>query len=167
MKSKKPQNSTVHGMIIEKGEKYCTDLDKLLGALDGIPLNYKWLVSYPECSTFTKETHDLFEKKYCILSGEELTAAAKDAYQFIWGTFSAFAPDTPDEEILKYPLPENDMYPGFWKLPLTIQHPLAQIEIVAFDSSLTLVLTKDIVLPEKFRQVYPLSQDLAEHNAKL
>ncbi|MBE6609780.1 MAG: hypothetical protein E7634_03840 [Ruminococcaceae bacterium] len=170
MKSKNqktPQNSSVRGMIIKKGESYYTDLYKLLDALDSIPLNYKWLVSYPECSAFTKETQALFEKEYCIISGDELTEIAKDTHQFIWGTFSAFAPDTPDEEILKYPLPKNDMYPGFWKLPLTVQHPLAQIEIVAFDSSLTLVLTRDIDFPEKFQQVYPLAQDLAEHNAKL
>ncbi|MBQ9692999.1 MAG: hypothetical protein IJV70_07585 [Clostridia bacterium] len=80
MKSKNqktPQNSSVRGMIIKKGESYYTDLYKLLDALDGIHLNYKWLVSYPECSAFTKETQALFEKEYCIISGDELTESQK------------------------------------------------------------------------------------------
>ena len=157
----------IQGVIIEKGETYYTDLYKLLDSLDGLHLNYKWLVSHTECSTFDNETYELFDNKYVILSGDKLMAAAKRSHQFWWGTFSAFDPSISDDEILKYPLPENDMYPGFWKLPLTIQHPLAQMELVAWDASLTLVITKDIALPEKFRQFYPLARDLAEHNAEI
>ena len=156
----------IQGVMIVKGESYHTDLYKLLDSLDGLYLNYKWLVSNTECIAIDKAINDLFENKYIILSGEALMAAAEKTHQFWWGTFSAFEPSVSDEEILKYPLPENDMYPGFWKLPLTLQHPLAQMELVAFDASLTLVLTKDIALPEKFRQFYPLAQDLAEHNAE-
>ena len=157
----------IQGVIIKKGEPYHTDLYKLLDSLDGLYLNYKWLVSHTECfAAIDKATLDLFENKSVILSGEDLMAAAKKTHQFWWGTFSAFDPSVSDEEILKYPLPENDMSPGFWKLPLTIQHPLAKMELVAWDASLTLVITKDVALPEKFRQFYPLAQDLAEYNAE-
>jgi hypothetical protein len=77
------------------------------------------------------------------LSGSELTAiVGHEDFQWICAVFSAFEKDIPLETILKHPLPYADGNPGFWKNPLTIQHPLAQIEIVAFDSSLTLFLSR-------------------------
>ncbi|MBB6713395.1 hypothetical protein [Clostridium gasigenes] len=38
------------------------------------------------------------------------------------------------DEILKYPLPYADGYKGFWKNPISLQHPLVEIEIVPWDS---------------------------------
>ena len=33
-------------------------------------------------------------------------------------------------------------YDGFWKNPVSIQHPLAELEIVAWDSTLTLLISR-------------------------
>ncbi len=157
----------VYGTIIRKGEQAYTFLKKLFESIDNIQLNYKWLISYPECNTFD-EIQKIFDKEYCILTGKELTDLVnKEDFQWEWGTFSAFDPSTSDEDILKYKLPRNDMYPGFWKNPLTIQHPLAKMEIVAFDSSLTLIFTKDFALPESFKEFYPLAEDLELLNRSL
>lgn len=110
----------------------------------------------------------VLENEYCILTGKELTYLVnKEDFQWIWGTFSAFDPSTSNEDILKHKLPENDMYPGFWKNPLTMQHPLSKIEIVAFDSSYTLIFTKDFALPEKFKEYYPKAEDLELVNRSL
>ena len=67
----------------------------------------------------------------------------------------------------KNKLPENDMYPGFWKNPLTMQHPLSKIEIVAFDASYTIIFTKDFALPEKFKEFYPKAENLELLNCSL
>ena len=158
----------IYGTIIQKGEKYYTFLKKLFESIDNIQLNYKWLISYPECYPFDKDIQKTLEQEYCILPGKELTDLVnKEDFQWIWGTFSAFDPSTADKDILEYKLPENDMYPGFWKNPLTIQHPLAKIEIVAFDSSYTLIFTKDFTLPERFKEFYPLAEDLGLVNRSL
>lgn len=155
----------IYGTIIQKGEKYFTLLKKLFDSINNIQLNYKWLISNPECWDRDEDIQKLVENDYYILTGKELTDIVDKAdAQWIWGTFSAFDPATPDEEILKYKLPENDCYPGFWKNPLTIQHPLAKIEIVAWDASLTLIFTKDFVLPESFRDFYPYAEDLEKVN---
>ena len=151
----------VYGRIIQTGEKSYTYLRKLFESIDNIQLNYKWLISYPTCYPYDKDIEKLFESEYCILTGKELTDIVnKEDFQWIWGTFSAFELSTSDEEILKYKLPENDMYPGFWKNPLTMQHPLSKVEIVAFDASYTLIFTKDFLLPRKFKEFYPQSEDL-------
>ena len=158
----------VHGTIIQKGEKYYTYLKKLFESIDNIQLHYKWLISYPECYSSDKDIQIMLENEYCILTGKELTnLVTTEDFQWIWGTFSAFDPSTPDTEILKYKLPENDMYPGFWKNPLTMQHPLSKIEIVAFDASYTLIFTKDFALPEKFKEFYPKAEDLELVNRSL
>ena len=110
----------------------------------------------------------MLENEYCILTGKELTDLVnKEDFQWIWGTFSAFDPCISNEDILKYKLPENDMYPGFWKNPLTMQHPLSKIEIVAFDASYTFIFTKDFALPEKFKEFYPKAENLELLNCSL
>ena len=69
-------------------------------------------------------------------------------------------------EILKYELPCADGYTGFWEKNLTIQHPLASVELVAWDSSGTLLISREAALIRRFREVFPLSEDLKEHNEK-
>ena len=155
----------IYGTIIQKGEKYYTYLKKLFESINNMQLNYKWLISYPECYPLDKDIQRMLESEYCILTGQELTDLVnKEDFQWIWGTLSAFDPEMPDEDILKYKLPENDMYSGFWKNPISMQHPLSKVEIVAFDSSLTLIFTKDFTLPEKFKEFYPESEDLELFN---
>lgn len=156
----------VYGRIIRKGEKQYTYLKKLFDSIGNIQLNYKWLISYPECYPRDREIEKLLEGSFCILSGKELTCMVeKEDFQWIWGTFSAFDPSTSNEEILKHKLPENDMYPGFWVNPLTMQHPLSKMEIVAFDSSCTLILSRDFVLPKSFKDRYPKAEDLESINS--
>ena len=59
------------------------------------------------------------------------------------------------------------IFNGFWKEKPSIQHPLARIELVAWDSGLTLFISKDEDLVNRFRNAFPLSRDLEEDNAKL
>lgn len=151
----------VYGVIISKDEKFYTHLKKLFNALNNIQNNYKWLLSNYECYPSDSAIQELLKNDYCILRGEEFTALVnKEDFQWIWGTFLAFDPSVSDEEILKFQLPENDMYEGFWQVPLTMQHPLAQIEIAAFDASYTLILTKDFCVLETLKKTYPQAEDL-------
>ena len=152
----------IYGVIIDKGEKYYTYLKKLFHAMNNLQENYKWLLSNYECYPSDESIQNLLEDDFCILSGKEISALVeKEDFQWIWGSFLGFDPSVEDQEILKQSLSEDDMYEGFWKLPLTIHHPLAKIEIVAFDSSFTLVLTKDFSLLETLRETYPQAKDLA------
>ena len=47
-----------------------------------------------------------------------------------------------------------------------IQHPLAEIEIVAWDSSCTLFMSKNEGLAEAFMEAFPMSEDLERYNLR-
>ena len=155
----------MYGAILRKGEEYYTYLYRIFTGINMVQKDYNWLltdiVAYPE----TKEYQDLFSKEYCWLSGEELTnIIEKEDFQWIWGVLSGFDKNIDIEEVLKYSVPYADGYEGFWGNPLSLQHPLASIEIVAWDSSLSLVISKNKQIIDNIRLVFPLSEDLEVYN---
>lgn len=157
----------VYGAINEKGEKFYACLSKLFDVIDNAQLNYNWLITACECNGSNRVEEECLKQGYCWINGEELTTIVQGQYiQWIWAVLSGFEKDIPLEKVLEYPRPKADGYPGFWYNPISIQHPLATIEIVPWDSSLTLFFSKDKKLVDKFRAGYPHSEDLTIHNAR-
>lgn len=157
----------IYGAINEKGEKYYTYLPKLFDAIDNAQKNYNWLVTACDCNVQNRVEDEYLKQGYCWISGEELTKVVHEQHiQWIWAVLSGFEKDIPLEKVLEYPYPDADGYPGFWHNPITIQHPLAKVEIVPWDSSLTLFFSTDAELVAKFRAGYPQSEDLTIHNAR-
>ncbi|MVX67087.1 hypothetical protein GKZ28_25890 [Clostridium chromiireducens] len=153
--------------ILEKGEHYYTYMDKIFNAIENEQLKYNWLITDCECHPEDKSIYEMFSKEYIWISGKQLTEIiSKDDFQFVWGVFSGFSPEIILEEVLRYDLPFADGYKGFWVNNVGIQHPLAEVEIVAWDSSLTLLISKDDNLVRKFRSNFPLSEDLSELNIR-
>lgn len=68
----------------------------------------------------------------------------------------------PREQVLEQPMPiwENG---GYWYTPLHLQHPLADVELVPWDSSYLLLLSHDEKLVRQFRAAFPKSEDLVEY----
>lgn len=122
---------------ISKGEDdYYTDILKVVNAIGGRSLNYNWLITEIETST-----GDYFNDEYVIVSNDELLdKLEKKKIQWIWATFSAIPKKYKQEEILKYNLPGVE---NIDKKEIKIQHPLAEIEIIAYDST-----------AEKFKKLY-------------
>ncbi len=58
-----------------------------------------------------------------------ISYVAKGDFQWIWAALSGYEKDSPLSSVLQYPLPYADGYTGFWYNPLSIQHPLAAVEI--------------------------------------
>ena len=129
---------------------------------------YNWLITDVECYPKTPEFDDLMSNKYVWMTGEKLTAMInKEDFQWINGTLSAFPKGISTEDVLKYPLPRSCGYSGFFQNPLTMQHPLSEIEIVAWDSSLTLFFSKSREVADDFRSAFRCGKDLAEYNSEL
>ncbi len=57
------------------------------------------------------------------------------------------------EEVKKYALPYADGYRGFWEENISIQHPLAMVELVAWDSGCTIFISKEDELVDKYSEV--------------
>lgn len=155
----------VYGAILKKGEPFYTYLSKIFTAIGETQTEYNWLITDCTCSPRSSDIGTLLSQDFCWLSGDELTSIIrKEDFQWIWGVLSGFEPDISLEDVLKYPLPYADGYEGFWKNPLTMQHPLASVEIVPWDSSLTLIFSKQKETIDQFRTHFPLSEDLTLYN---
>lgn len=133
---------------ISKGEDdYYTDILKVVNAIGGRSLNYNWLITEIETST-----GDYFNDEYVIVSNDELLdKLEKKKIQWIWATFSAIPKNYKEEEILKYKLPGVE---NIDKKEIKIQHPLAEIEIIAYDSTFVQLIAKDKTIAEKFKKLY-------------
>lgn len=133
---------------ISKGEDdYYTDILKVVNAIGGRNLDYNWLITEIETST-----GDYFYEEYVILSNDELLDNLENKeIQWIWGTFSAIPKKYKQEEILKYNLPGVE---NIDKKEIKIQHPLAEIEIIAYDSTFVQLIAKDKTIAEKFKKLY-------------
>lgn len=154
------------GAILEKGQKCYTYLDEVFPAFENEQLKYNWLITNLEYN-YSNDSRLNMEEDYIWLSGKELTDIVNtEKIQFIWGVLSAFSPHIMLDQILQYKLPIADEYEGFWSNPISIQHPLAEIELIPWDSSLVLLIARTDTLVDKFLRYFPLSEDLSLYNTK-
>ena len=154
----------VYGAINRKGEKYYTYLKKLFDAINNKQLEYNWLITDCTCYPENPKIDAMLRKDYCWLTGEELTdLVAQEDFQWVWGILSAFDKSVELSDILKHNLPYAEDYEGFWSKPVSMQHPLAKIEIVPWDSSMTMIFSDDKGIIDSFRAAYPYSEDFEEY----
>ena len=154
----------VYGAVNRKDEKYYTSLKKLFDAINNKQLEYNWLITDCTCYPNNPKTDDMLRKDYCWLTGKELTDLVKqEDFQWIWAVLSGFDKSVELSDILKYDLPYAEDYEGFWSKPISMQHPLAKIEIVPWDSSMTMIFSDDKGIIDSFRAAYPLSEDFEEY----
>ena len=99
----------------------------------------------------------LNENDYVFISNSDLLdILEKNDFQWIWGVFSAIPVNYSKEEVLKYDLPfAEDNSDIYLDNNFVIQHPLAEIEIVAFDSSCMHIVSKDKDICDCLKLVYP------------
>lgn len=154
----------VFGAINEIGEKYFTYIDRVFEAINNKQMDYNWLITDCECYPKDPKIDEMLNRKYCWMSGEELTAlVTKDNFQWIWAVLSGFEKSIDLSEVLKYDLPKcKDNY-NMWKTPITMQHPLAQIEIVPFDGSGTLLFSRNEEIIDAFRNYFQFSKKFEEY----
>ena len=158
----------IYAAINEKGEKYFTRLSRVFEAIGNRQREYNWLISYAVCYPQDPETAKMLEQDYCWLSGDELTELVnKEDFQWIWAVLSGFEKSVELSEVLKYDLPYADDNEGLWKKPVSIQHPLAKIEIVPWDSSATLLFSHEKEIVDAFRRFFPYSENFEDYLDKM
>ncbi|MBP3617684.1 MAG: hypothetical protein J6J38_06575 [Lachnospiraceae bacterium] len=149
------------GCIINYDE---TSLNEIFDDIESFD-KYNLLITNMECYPLDEKMSEMFSNEYCWIEGKELLQLLKkEEFQWIWGVFSVFSKEITLEEVLKYKYPYADGYSGFWKNPITIQHPLATTEIVAWDGSKVLVISKKEELANTLLQKNVSAKDLEEYN---
>ena len=156
-------------------KKDCNGYTMMKSVLFNLELNnksYTWLISDIEAYPQNDEIAKIFKgKEYIVLSTKELVEILeKEDFQWIWAVFSAIPSKHSNEEILQYDLPYiepiNKEYNPFKDTP-KVQHPLAEFEICAWDSSGMFLVSDDENLINKFKKCYPKSyEDIFELRIK-
>lgn len=155
------------GIVLNKGEKYFTFLASIFKSIEDAQKDYNWLISGHECYPQNTKYAEKLSKEWCWMTGEKLTEMIEDEnFQWIWGVFSAFPKGVTKEDVLRYKLPEADGNSRIWQNPISIQHPLSIMEIIAWDSSMTIVISKCNDIIEKLAVSNPLAEDLEEYNKR-
>ncbi len=148
------------GAILEKeGQTYLKEVFK---AVNDVQRDYNWLITDCECGLNVYNA-----RNYGWLSGDELTdMVEQNDSRWIWGVLSGFDKKYKLKEILMCDLPYADGYRGFWQNPVSIQHPMASIEIVAWDGSSTLFISRDDRIADDFLNALPSSRNLELYNER-
>lgn len=149
------------GCIIKNRE---LSIAKIFDIIDGVE-KYNWMITNIECCPNDEYIQKILKCPYCWISGRDLlNLLQKEDFQWIWGVFSAFPPQKKLGEVLNYNLPYADGYTGFWENPISIQHPLANTEIVAWDGEIILVISKEDSIIKKITDNIILIEDLELYN---
>ena len=139
---------------------------EVFDSIHNVQRDYNWLIT--DIYAFPGRSNFDYKAPYIWISGGELTEIFEEHdFQWMFAVFSGFTKDITKEEVLQYELPYADCYEGFWKNPLTIQHPLAVIEIAPFDCSYVLLISSDDKIVENFVKSKPLAEDLETYNNSL
>jgi len=158
----------VYGAINAKGEKYYTYMKKLFDAIGNRQTEFNWLITDCICYPGNPKTDAMLSKDYCWISGDELTGlVVQEDFQWIWAVLSAFDKSVALDDVLKYDLPRAEDYDGFWSRPISMQHPLARIEIVPWDSTMTMIFSDDKSIIDSFKDGYPFSESFASYLDRL
>ena len=148
-------------VISIKDFKYYTMLKKVLFDLELVDKEYWWLISdieaYPK-----KEAHRnfLYKEDYILIKTSDLLKILEeDDFQWVWAVFSVISVNYTKEEILKYDLPQlqhidEGGYNPYADTP-KLQHPLAEFELYAEDSSSMFLISNNEELLSRFKKVFP------------
>lgn len=153
------------GALLMTGEEYFTDMRRMITGVKNVE-KYNWLITDFEGDPGSPklEAQLLSPKGYCFLSGDELLKLVKSKkFQWEWAMITAFSQDIELEDILKYELPKASNE-TFFEERIAMQHPYAEAELIAYDSTMCIFIAKSYAQVKYFREKFPLSVDLKEYN---
>lgn len=154
---------------------YHTDPRLVFHAIGGRQCEFDWLVtdhglcllSDHEPLRYGEQIASFVGSAAVRVSGAELTAIVNcEDIQFVWGVLSALPSGVEVDLGNLSPRPVADGNPWLWRPGVQIQHPLVHAEIVCWDGSCTLFLTRDDDLTIRFRSFFPEAIDLDEDIAR-
>ena len=138
-----------------------TLLKNVLIDLNLINKDYTWLICDFEAVPNKKEIEEfIYKDEFLLISTSKLVEMLEeDNFQWIWGVFSAIPSKYSKEEILNSKLPHiqyygSDEYNPYEDEP-KLQHPLAEFELYAVDSTYMFIVSNNNELLEQFKSKYP------------
>ena len=159
----------MEGLILNEQTKYVTYMEPIFEALgQEFVESLNWRITCLECGGSQTDRYSFDDKWDIWISGKELLneMAAHPNLQWWWGLLQGFESKYTQEMIQEEePVDIRDDI-TLWTLPVSMRNDNATIEIEAFDSTQTIVITKDAKVLEKLRKTFPKSELLSEFIAK-
>lgn len=147
---------------------FYTDLQVVFEALGGREREFDWLVTDLECNWSPPELMPAW-KGPCLFDGATLSSLVRrqtNKIQFIWAVLTGLDRGSSIDLAHLPVVPWADGHEGFWSKEPSIQYPGARVELVCWDSSLTILLTSDTDLTARFRAGFPEAVDLSAYNCR-
>lgn len=145
--------------------KFYTMLKEVLLNLNLTDKEYWWLITDIEAYPTKKEYEEfIYKDDYLLITTSELLKMVNDDdFQWVWGAFCVIPMKYSKEEILKHELPyirslDEGGYNPYAVEP-KLQHPLAEFELYAVDSSYMIIITDNGDIIHRFKKGYPLFTD--------
>lgn len=128
-------------------------MDVLLKPIEKELHRYKWLISDLEINALERENLPInHEQEWFLISAEEMEQLRNTRTQIIWGAFSAI--DKNEEiEITEETLPFAEGVEEIWK-DGNLQVQKSEIEIIAWDSSYTIIKFTDEKISNKWKEYF-------------
>ncbi len=144
--------------------QYYTMLKQVLYDLELTDKEYLWLICDIEAYPRKEKYQEIVQEDYLLMStGELVEMLEDDDFQWVWAIFSAIPPNYERDDILQFALPyisdiEERKYNPCMDEP-KMQHPYAEFEIYAFDSSYMFMISDNEELITRFKKSYPLCRE--------
>ena len=145
--------------------KFHTNLDTLLQPIEKEIERYNWLIADLEINTSEMQKLPInHEKDWFLINSNEMNTLRKSDTQILWGAFSAINKDV-KLQITEDILPYAEGVDGIWKNG-NLQVKESEIEIIAWDSSYTIVKFTDESLSAKFKDYFQEAIELEKYKWK-
>lgn len=148
-------------VISIKDFKYYTMLRKIIIDLELADKEYWWLISdieaYPKKEKYQEF---IYNEDYLLIKTSDLMKMLEeDDFQWVWAVFSVIPFKYNKEEILKYKFShlqyiQEGEYNPYTDTPI-LQHPLAEFELYAEDSTSMFLISDNEELLNRFKKSYP------------
>ncbi|RSK35477.1 hypothetical protein [Hymenobacter metallilatus] len=145
--------------------RWQTDMDNLLPAIRQQVEELNWVISNLQCwhlKDFVPTVADWEkqqENSYIVIPGKILyDVMVNQGIQIVWGVFCGIAGEVPELSFDEIPYADGNR--ELWTEPESLQLAAAALEIVCFDSSVTIVKFRNEELGCQFLDAFPDGQVL-------
>ncbi|MVO11131.1 hypothetical protein GOQ30_18345 [Flavobacterium sp. TP390] len=145
--------------------KYHTNLNILLKPIENDIQNLKWLISDLEINTSEMEKLPInHEKDWFLISSQEMKAICETDTQIVWGAFSGIDKNA-ELKTDRIEFPYADGNEEIWKNG-NLQVENSKVEIIAWDSSYTIVKFTEKEMSDKFKEYFEEAIELEKYKWK-
>ena len=145
--------------------KYHTNLNILLEPIKDDITDLKWLISDLDINTSEMEKLPInHEKDGFLISSQEMGTICETDTQIVWGVFSGIGKNVElKTDKIEFPYAEGNA--EIWKNG-NLQVENSKIEIIAWDSSYTIVKFTDKKMSDKFKEYFEEAIELENFKMK-